>query len=274
MPAEARTTRTPEPAPGLALDPLTRLARAHAARAEMFTRAAERVVRLDWGSAIFHDDFPRWPDLNTVRVEVPAPALDAERLERAVERLQARLALQRIEVFDEETATRLRHDMDARGWWLQRSVLMGWDAGEPPPAPEVEEVPYAAIEKLRAEWLRSDVVAGDEEALAQGLAADRLTFSRTPTRAFAAIRAGRPVAYGLLLDVGDTALVEDVYTTPAARGAGLGAAVVHRLVFEGQAGAHADTVLATDAAGRARGLYARLGFARIGAVQRFLRRVG
>jgi GNAT superfamily N-acetyltransferase len=237
----------------------------------MFTRAAERVVRLDWGSAIFHDAFPRWPDLNTVRVEVAAPDLDAARLEHAVERLQARLGLQRVEVFDEATASRLAPDMAARGWSLQRSVLMAWDDGAPPPAPAVEEVPYAAVEKLRAEWLRADGAAGDDEALAQGLAADRLTFSRTPTRAFAAIRAGRPVAYGLLLDLGETALVEDVYTTPEARGAGLGAAVVHRLVWEGQAGGHADTVLATDAAGRARALYSRLGFARIGAVQRFLR---
>jgi GNAT superfamily N-acetyltransferase len=141
-------------------------------------------------------------------------------------------------------------------------------------AAAVEEVPYVAVEKLRAEWLRADGAAGDEEALAQGLAADRLTFSRTPTRAFAAFRAGRSVAYGLLLDLGDTALIEDVYTTPEARGAGLGAAVVHRLVWEGEVGGHADTVLATDAAGRARALYGRLGFARIGAVQRFLRRVG
>jgi GNAT superfamily N-acetyltransferase len=206
------------------------------------------------------------------------------RLERAVERLQAHLPLQRVEVFDEATAARLGPRMDARGWSLQRSVLMGCEpgggervprggGGESPTAPAVEEVPYAAVEKLRAQWLRSDGAAGDEGALAQGLAADRLTFSRTPTRAFAAIRAGKPVAYGLLLDLGDTALVEDVYTTPEARGAGLGAAVVHRLVWEGRAGGHDDVVLATDAAGRARGLYSRLGFVRIGAVQRFLRRV-
>ncbi len=240
----------------------------------MFARAAGRVVRLDWGSAIFHDAFPRWPDLNTVRVEVAAPDLDPARLERAVERLQAQLPLHRVEVFDEATGQRLVDGMRERGWSVPRSLLMGWNGGDPPAAPAVEEVPYAAVERLRAEWLSSDGTAPDEETLAQGLAADRLTFSTTPTRAFAAIRAGTPVAYGLLLDLGRTALVEDVYTTPAARGAGLGAAVVHRLVWEGRAGGHADTVLATDAAGRARELYARLGFTRLGAVQRFLRSAG
>jgi GNAT superfamily N-acetyltransferase len=238
----------------------------------MFARAASRVVPLDWGTAIYHDEFPRWPDLNTVRVEVAAPALDAARLERAAVRLQAGLPVQRIEVFDEATARGLVPGMRERGWSAPRSVLMGWDGGEPPAAPRIEEVPYAAIERLREEWLRDDAAAGDATVLEQGLAADRLTFSRTPTRAFAAVRAGRPVAYGLLLDLGETALVEDVYTTPAARGEGLGAQVVHRLVWEGRAGGHADTVLATDAGGRARALYARLGFTRLGAVQRFLRR--
>jgi GNAT superfamily N-acetyltransferase len=238
----------------------------------MFARAAERVVPTDWGTAIAHDRFPRWPDLNTVRVEVAVPGLDAERLERAAVRLQAGVPLHRIEVFDEATARALVPGMRERGWATSRSVLMGWDGGAPPLAPRIEEVPYAAVERLRAEWLRTDAAAGDEEMLAQGLAADRLTFSRTPTRAFAAIRAGKPVAYGLLLDLGETALVEDVYTTPEARGHGLGAEVVHRLVFEGRAGGHEDTVLATDAAGRAREPYARLGFTRLGAVQRFVRR--
>jgi GNAT superfamily N-acetyltransferase len=237
----------------------------------MFARAAERVVRLDWGSAIFHDAFPRWPDLNTVRVEIPAPELDAPRLERAVERLQARLPQRRAEVFDEATAQRLTPGMRERGWTLQRSVLMAWDGGAPPPAPAVEEVPYVAIERLRAEWLRSDAAAGDEATLTQGLDADRLTFARTPTRAFAAVRAGRPAAYGLLLDLGEVALVEDVYTTPDARGAGLGTGVVHRLVWESRRGGHEDTVLATPVDGAARGLYRRLGFAELATVHRFLR---
>jgi RimJ/RimL family protein N-acetyltransferase len=47
-------------------------------------------------------------------------------------------------------------------------------------------------------------------------------FAATPTRAFAAFEAGRPVAYALLLEGGGGAgLIEDVYTTPDARGRGL-----------------------------------------------------
>jgi GNAT superfamily N-acetyltransferase len=253
-------------------DARARVARAQAARAAPFERAAGRLVPLEWGSAIFHPEFPRWADLNTVRVEVPAPDLDAERLGGAVERLQRGLGHRRIEVFDDATAWCLDAGMTAQGYERGRSVLMGWDGGEPAPAPEVEQVPYAAVEPLRAEWLRDDPWAPDPETLAQGLAADRLTFATTPTRAYAVVEDGRPQAYGLLVDLGEAALVEDVYTTPAARGRGFAAAVVRRLVWESRISGHADTVLATDAGGPARFLYERLGFTSLGYVHRFLRR--
>jgi GNAT superfamily N-acetyltransferase len=266
VPAWRRTTTT---TPDAASARDARAARAQAARAAPFERAASRVVPLDWGSAIFHDDFPDWADLNTLRVEVAVPDLDAERLDGVVERHQGRLAQRRIEVFDDTTAERLAPGMEARGYEPGRSVLMGWDGGEPPAAPQVEEVPYRAIEHLRAEWLRGDPWAPDLE---QALAADRHTFATTPTRAFAVVEQGLTRAYGLLVDAGPAALVEDVYTSPAVRGHGLGAAVIHRLVWESRAGGHADTVLATPAAGPARRLYERLGFTRLGVVHRFLRR--
>jgi GNAT superfamily N-acetyltransferase len=246
-----------------------RLARATAVRAAPFERAASRIVALEWGSAIFHDDLPGWADLNTVRVEVGDPELDADRLHGAVERLQGRLAHRRVEVFDDATAQRLDAGMAAHGYERGESVLMAWDAGDPPPAPRVEQVPYAAVERLRAEWLSTDPWAPD---LDEALAADRLTFSSTPTRAYAVVADGRPQAYGLLVDLGDNALVEDVYTTPGARGHGLGASVIARLVWESRTAGHTDTVLATPADGPARALYERLGFTTLGSVHRFLRR--
>jgi GNAT superfamily N-acetyltransferase len=258
VPVSPRTTTTPE-----------RAARAQAARAAPFERAATRVVPLDWGSAIFHDEFPAAADLNTIRVEVAAPDLGAARLEAVVLRHQGGLPQRRIEVFDAPTAERLAPGMAALGYEPGRSVLMGWDGGEPPVAPQVEEVPYSAIAHLRAEWLRGDPWAPDLE---QQLAADRHTFATTPTRAFAVVERGLTRAYGLLVDTGEAALVEDVYTSPDARGRGLGAAVIHRLVWESRAGGHADTVLATPSAGAARALYERLGFTRLGVVHRFLMR--
>jgi GNAT superfamily N-acetyltransferase len=263
VPAGARTTKTPS------VLAEARLARAQAVRAAPFERAASRVVPLDWGSAIFHDDFAGWADLNTVRVEVPAPELDAERLHGAAERLQGRLAHRRIEVWDEDTAHRLKDGLVELGYERGASVVMAWDGGEPAPAPHVEQVPYAAVEHLRREWLRGDAWAPDLDA---ALAADQLTFTTTPTRAYAVVQDGRARAYGLLVDLGDVALVEDVYTTPEARGNGLGAAVVSRLVWESRTAGHDDTVLATPAEGPARALYERLGFRTLGSVHRFLRK--
>jgi GNAT superfamily N-acetyltransferase len=265
VPAWPRTTTTPEGTRGVSAG---RSARAQSARAAPFERAASRVVPLDWGSAIFHDDFPGWADLNTVRVEVPVPDLEADRLEAVVARHQGGLDQRRIEVWDEATAERVAPGMEVLGYAPGRSVLMGWDGGDPPVAPQVEEVPYRAIEHLRAEWLSGDPWAPDLE---QALAADRHTFATTPTRAFAVVEQGLARAYGLLVDLGETALVEDVYTSPAVRGRGLGAAVIHRLVWESRAGGHGDTVLATPSAGPARALYERLGFTRLGVVHRFLR---
>jgi GNAT superfamily N-acetyltransferase len=279
VPAVARTTTTEVGAPAAVA---VRAARAHAARAAMFERAASRVVALDWGSALFHDRLPRHPDLNTVRVEVPAPELDAERLHGAVERLQARLAHRRVEVFDEGTARALEPGMLALGYAPGHSVLMGCERSgdereargrgdDPPVAPAVEEVPYGIVESLRREWLTADWAGRGPDAVEQGVEGDRLIFAATPTRAFASFDRGRPVAYGLLLDFGPAALVEDVYTTPDARGGGLGGAVVHRLVWESRHGGHEDTVLATPVDGRARELYRRLGFAELATVHRFLR---
>jgi GNAT superfamily N-acetyltransferase len=259
VPAEARTTKT------------ERAARAHAARAAMFERAASRVAPLEWGSAIFHDSLPRHPDLNTVRVEVPVPVLDGERLHGAVDRLQRGLPHRRVELFDSETAQAVADDMLALGYEPGHSVLMAWDGAEPPVEPAVEEVPYRMVEALRREWLDGDWAELGPEAVTQGIEGDRLIFAATPTRAFASFDRGRPVAYGLLLDFGAAALVEDVYTTPDARGGGLGSAVVHRLVWESRRGGHEDTVLATPVDGRARELYGRLGFTELATVHRFLR---
>jgi GNAT superfamily N-acetyltransferase len=246
----------------------------------MFERAASRVVALDWGSALFHDRLPRHPDLNTVRVEVPAPELDGERLHGAVERLQRQLPHRRVEVFDAETAQVVEEDMLRLGYEPGHSVLMASDDGGLPlprasrssalrSEPTIEEVPYRMVESLRREWLEGEWA--DRETVAQTVEGDRGIFAATSTRAFASFDRGRPVAYGLLLDFGEAALVEDVYTTPGARGAGLGSAVVHRLVWESRRNGHADTVLATPVDGRARELYRRLGFAELGTVHRFLR---
>lgn len=245
-----------------------RLESAHRFRAQVIERAAERVVPLTWGAAVFHPGLPRLIDVNAVRVEVPAPDLTADALADQADRLQRSLPQRRIEIFDERTAHQVTADLIASGWQLDRSVLMAFEG----PAPEggdiaVEEVPYDIVAPLREEWLRGGPWGSTSDVLEQAAEGDRRMFTATPTRAFTAERR----SYALLLEGDGTAMIEDVYTTPAERGRGLAGAVVARLVAEAQAGGADLVFLATDADGLAQHLYARLGFRPLGVVHRYLR---
>ena len=247
-------------------------ARAKAADAAMFARAAERVVALDGASALVHPALPRVIYLNAVRLEA---AMDPDAVEALVERVQAGGPHRRFEVADEALAGRLAPVLAARGWEVGRLLLMGLDGDVPPPeAPEpAEEVPYGHVRGLREEWIRSEPwAAGDEELIGQVLAADGRLLTATPTRAFAVFEAGLPVAYCLLLDTGEGAgMVEDVYTTPSARGRGLATSVVALALSASRAEGHDVAFLPTDADRPARALYERLGFRPLGLVHQFLR---
>jgi GNAT superfamily N-acetyltransferase len=256
------TTRTDGRAPA---------ARAKAADAAVFERAAERVEDVGGAIALYQPALPRVLDLNAVRLHADIGAGDVDAL---VERAQSALPHRRLEVADEELAARLAPALEERGWATDRLLLMGRDASVPPPdvRQTAEEVPYGHVRGLREEWIRSGGWATDEELIGQVLEADRLMFTATRTRAFAAFEAGSPVAYALLLDAGGGAgLVEDVYTTPAARGRGLASSVVALVLAASRAEGHDMAFVPTDADGRARALYERLGFRPLGFVHRFLR---
>ena len=90
--------------------------------------------------------------------------------------------------------------------------------------------------------------------------ADRRLFTATPTRAFATFEQGRPVAYALLIDGGRDGMLEDVYTTPDASGRGLAMGVIAAVLHAARAERHDLVFVPTDADGRARALYERLGF--------------
>jgi GNAT superfamily N-acetyltransferase len=246
-------------------------ARAKAVDAALFERAAERVVALEGATALFHPGLPRVIYLNAIRLEAE---FDADAAEALAEREQAGLPHRRLEVADEELAGRLAPELEQRGWETGRLLLMHRDPAEPPPAAAApaEEVPYGQVRGLREAWIRSESWAVDEELIGQALTADGLLLTRTPARAFAVFDSGLPVAYCLLLESGEGAgMVEDVYTTPAARGRGLAASVVSLALSASRAERHDAVFLPTDAGGRARELYERLGFRALGLVHQFLR---
>ena len=244
-------------------------ARALAARSEMFERAAGRVERLDGASALFTPAIPRVRDLNVLRLEA---AHDADAAEALAERVQGGLPHRYVEAADEDLAAALAPELERRGWAVDRILLMARPAGPPPAAqPVAEQVPYGFVRGLRAEWLRAELPAGDEDLLGQVQRGDALLFSATPTRAFAVFEDGSPVAYALLLDAGAIGMVEDVYTTPAARGRGFASAAVALALGASQAEGHEAAFLPTGLGGPAVALYERLGFAPLTVVHRFVR---
>jgi GNAT superfamily N-acetyltransferase len=238
----------------------------------VFERAAEEVRRHDGATLLAHPTLPGVPHLNSV---VLPGEVDADRIEAVAEALQADLPHRRVVVRDEAAGWRAAPEMVARGWASEPLVILGRDGALAPvegPA-SAEEVPYGHIRGLRDEWLRSEPWATSEEQIAEAHEADRRIFSATPTRAFAAFEQGRPLSYALLMDGGRDGMLEDVYTTPEARGRGLSTSVIAAVLYAARAERHELVFVPTDADGRARVLYERLGFVPLVTQHRFFKAV-
>ena len=227
-------------------------------------------MRLDGATAILTPSLPTVTHLNTLFVHGDLDAGTVEWL--AAEQLDG-LRNQRVVIDDEAVARRLGPQLEARGWTAYGLLHLGRDGAAPPPAADVlaEEVPYGHVRALREEWLRAEDWALDEQALRECLAGDDRIFAGTPPRAFAVFEQGRPVSYALLLDGGRDGMLEDVYTTPEARGRGLSTAAIAAVLHAARAERHDAVFVPTDAAGKASALYERLGFARL-TVQRIYSR--
>lgn len=225
----------------------------------MLERAAEEVRRHDDATLIAHPTLPRVPFLNTV--VFPGEA-DADRVEAVAEALQAGRPHRRVVMQEEAAGRRVEAELIARGWESEPLVILAREGARDPvegPA-RAEEVPYGHIRGLRDEWLRSEPWATSEEMIADAHEADRRLFTATPTRAFAVFEQGRPVSYALLIDGGRDGMLEDVYTTPDARGRGLSTSVIASVLHAARAERHEWVFVPTDADSRARALYERLDF--------------
>ncbi len=194
------------------------------------------------------------PHLHGVVVHAP---LDAGAAEALADERMGDLPFRRLLAPDEALADALA----ARGWQHEPVLVLGRDGAlAPPEASPAEEVPYGHVRGLRDEWIRSSPWAKGEEEVRDAHEADRRMFSATPTRAFATFEQGRPLAYALLLDGGRDGMLEDVYTTPAARGRGLATAAIAAVLHAARAERHETVFVPTDAVGGAGPLYEKLGF--------------
>lgn len=241
--------------------------RARAFDLGVFERAAERLEQFDRATLIAHPTLPRVPHLNTLVVRAK---IDADEAEALGDEHQGDLSFRRLLVDDDALAA----ELVARGWSDDPLLLLGRSGALAPPAADAlaEEVPYGHVRGLRDEWLRSEPWAEGEQDIRDAHEADRRLFSATPTRAFAVFEDGRPLAYALLLDGGRDGMLEDVYTTPSARGRGLGTAVIAAVLHAARAERHELVFVPTDAEGRSRPLYERLGFEPLAIVHRMMKK--
>jgi len=239
-------------------------ARARAFEAERYERAAERVDAVDGARVLSHASVPHWPDLNAVHLT--DPRLDADAVEAVAGGMPVMAA-------DEASGERLAAELASRGWEVKRLLWLARPGQLEPPAAVAlaEEVPYGQVRPLRDEWTSVEPWTSDQAVLHEMREADRLIFAATPPRAFCVFERGLAVAYSLLLDTGRDGVLEDVYTSPEARGRGLGTATIAAVLWASRAARHEAVFVLCDPEGPARRLYERLGFRPLTTMHRFRR---
>jgi hypothetical protein len=122
----------------------------------------DRVEPWARGTAVRCTRLPDFWNYNTLRVEGPAPDLEAAEILRAAEDRLGDLPHRQVEIEDPAAGARLRTQFTALGWATERLVWMRL-AGAAPPGPEFAEVPYPATRPLRLEWSLSMPWTPDED---------------------------------------------------------------------------------------------------------------
>jgi GNAT superfamily N-acetyltransferase len=218
----------------------------------------DRIEPWAGGTLVRLTDVGSFWDFNLVRVETSDPGLGARSIAAVADDWLDGLAHRRIEVEDEGLGTRLRPEFQEIGYSVERILWMLREDAPPDPVPgvQVEEVGFEDTRPLNEAWLVEETIGIDTEFLdgEQKLAA------RRGLRVLAVMEDGAPTAYLRILRDGEDGEIDDVYCTPARRGAGLGSALLRaalrKLADEGAR----RTYIGADDDGRPKRLYARLGF--------------
>jgi RimJ/RimL family protein N-acetyltransferase/ribosomal protein S18 acetylase RimI-like enzyme len=233
--------------------------RIHAFRAALQDAAAEQRVPATHGVGLFAPSVREVYDMNYVRAEEPAPAVEliaeAERLME--DYFHKRVVLERA---DGRTATGFR----AHGWTVVPHLIMA-RTREPDRRVDASMAREVSFDELTD--ARREVTVGEpwgDDAISSLLDdAKRLIMRAVPTRFFAAVADGEIAAYCEVRSDGTVAQIEDVNTLPRFRGRGLGRAVVQHATDEARA---ANDVVYLEALAEdwPRQLYAKLGFDVVG----------
>jgi ribosomal protein S18 acetylase RimI-like enzyme len=232
-----------------------------------------RTEELPWGTAFFHDGFPRRYDANLVLLDRPLAGATVEDLDREVERRYDGFVHREIEFASETDADRVGMGLVERGYAMERLMVMT-HRREPDREPDphaVEEVDHRAIRPLQVEIARREPW-GRAPGMAEMLADFRkVLVDGVGARFFAQRVDGRLAGSCELYVNGDVAQVEDVATLEGFRGRGVARNVVLRAVAEGRKAGATTVFLFADVEDWPRHLYERLGFDEAGRSRVFTR---
>jgi GNAT superfamily N-acetyltransferase len=234
-------------------------------------RLSTRRTPTAFGTAYFHDDFPRRYDSNYLWVDAPLAGVSARTLAAEADRAQSGLGHRKLSfVPDGPDARRLAPELVTLGYRSERLLTMvqdrepdAWTDG---PAQEVgagDIGPF--LVRVNHEWgkdaVDAEMLSRFRHVLAEGAGA----------RFFVVRDGGQIVAIAELYVLGGVGQVEAVYTLQAYRGRGFGRAVV-LAASKAARDRGADLVfLDADDEDWPKALYGKLGFDELGRFWSFVR---
>jgi ribosomal protein S18 acetylase RimI-like enzyme len=231
-----------------------------AARARDWVHSAQAAVcdviePWEHGTVVRSTRHPTYWDYNLVRVEDDVE-MSADELVHVADAALDGLAHRQVGFEFSQRGEPLRAELEARGWKTTRLVWMLHTG--PPPAEQgldVEQVHYDTVRHLRLAWLKEDfpgveMTAHLDEAREVGMLRH--------AQVFAAFERDRPVGFAQLERAGNVGEIANVYVDRGHRGRGIGTALTQAAIAA--AGELSDLWIVADDDGRAKEIYARLGF--------------
>jgi predicted GNAT family acetyltransferase len=221
------------------------------------------------GTAFLTPTLPTVWDANFFRLERDDCDADEVATDAAALAAAAGLTHAAIVVGDDAVAARLAPRLGELGFEATRLVIMTLRRVPDPPLEAIEEVSGDEVAASRRQ-ITLESHPGDEELAAQLRELDR-RLAAMPGRWFAVREGGEILARAWLRSDGRTAQVEDVATSPSARGRGLARAVVSAAARVAVDEGHDLTFLIADADETTPAMYRKLGFEPLALTYRFLK---
>lgn len=232
-------------------------------------RQAGRVVRFDYGLAVFADELPKVWDLNAVWLS-SAAGCSARELAAKAELLQgaADLAHRKLIVAGPQ-GVRLAAEFDALGWQCKSLLVMPHTGAGP--SVETTGVQEVDAHKLETFWVEGMRLTADDETVRQLVAAQLRRGRAAEVRHFAVLVDGLIASACELFCHGRIAQVESVMTLEQHRCKGYASAAISRAINEARRAGSELVFLLAEAADWPQHLYRRLGFEPVGSVWEFTR---